>query len=89
MIGGVEFLAGVAGRLEVAAEHGPFVEFGERPSQVSRQPNTELPEDDALLDALRALAAIQEHTTTTVLVPDLAQVTATDAGEWQNVAKIR
>ncbi len=40
------------------------------------------------LAALRALHEIQQHTTTTVLVPDLAAVTVAQAREWGNVARI-
>lgn len=40
------------------------------------------------LAALRALHGIQQHTATTVLVPDLAAVTVAQAREWGNVARI-
>ena len=90
VINGVEFLHAVAGsRLEVAAEYGPFVTFGDVPACDGKpeQPS-EADEGDehAVLDALRALAALQDHTATTLLVPD--RLTRGDIREWQNVAKI-
>jgi hypothetical protein len=90
VIDGVEFLHTVAGsRLEVAAEHGPFMPFGNAPAR-DRNPEQLGEEDDggeqAILDGLRALAALQEHTVTTLLVPD--RVTRGDVREWQNVARM-
>jgi len=90
VIDGVEFLRAVAGsRLEVAAEHGPFMPFGDVPAR-DGNPEQRGEEDDggeqAVLDALRALAALQEHTATTLLVPD--RLTRGDVREWQTVARI-
>jgi hypothetical protein len=92
VINGVEFLRAIAGsRLEVAAEHGPFMPFGEAPAR-DGNPEQWGQQDDggeqAILDTLRALAALQEHTATTLLVPDLDRVTRGDAREWQIVARI-
>jgi hypothetical protein len=90
VINGVEFLRAVAGsRLEVAAEHGPFVTLGDVPARDGKpkQPSDEDEGDEqAVLDALRALAALQHQTATTLLVPD--RMTRGDVREWQNVAKI-
>src|SRR6266536_1063495 len=90
VLDGVEFLHAVAGSsLEVAAEHGPFMAFGDvgthdgKPEQRDEEPGSG---EQAVLEALRALAAMQAHTTTTLLVPD--RMTRGDACEWQNVARI-
>lgn len=92
VIEGVEFLRAVAGsRLEVAAEHGPFMPFVDAPApdgNPEQRGGEDARGEQAVLDALRALAALQEHTATTLLVPDLDRVTRGDAREWQTVARI-
>lgn len=92
VIDGLEFLRAVAGsRLEVAAERSPFMPFGDIPAR-DGNPEQRGEEDDggeqAVLGAMRALVALQEHTATTLLVPDLDRVTRGDAREWQTVASI-
>lgn len=87
--GGFEFLRVVRGsRLEIAAEHGPFMPFGIVPADDDRAPRDETAaaSEQTVLDALRALAALQEHTATTLLVPEILSPAHTR--EWQNVAKM-
>lgn len=85
VIDGVEFMRALPGAaLEVAAEHGPFVPLGD----VSRAAHVGADSGDAELAALRVLCEIQQHTGTTLLVPDFSSVTMGQMREWQNVARI-
>jgi hypothetical protein len=89
VIGGVEFLRTVAGsRLEVAAEHGPFMPFGSVPVGAHRveQGSQDDGGEQLLLDGVRALAALQEHTATPLLIPD--QMSRGHVREWQVVARV-
>jgi hypothetical protein len=89
IIGGVNFMLALRGaRLEVAAEYGPFMPFGDGigASDAGRD-GADDPTDSALA-ALAALYEIQQHTPTTVLVPDLTVVTVNQAREWDNVARL-
>jgi hypothetical protein len=90
VIGGVEFIRQVAGRdLEVGAEHGPFLAFGKVPPRGGDERSDEsLEQGEAVLDALRSLAALQQHTSTTVRVPDLDRTTRGEVREWKYVARI-
>jgi hypothetical protein len=82
---GVEFLRGLPGAtLEVAAEHGPFMPFGEAPSVGECLDDS----GDAEIAALRALQELQQHTATTVLVPDFSVVTVGQLREWQVIARM-
>jgi len=91
MIGGVEFLGAVVGsRLEVAAEHGVHAIRGGpvRQRRTRARGEEDHGDEQAVLDGLLALAALQEHTATTLLVPDFGRITRGDARQWQNVARI-
>jgi hypothetical protein len=84
---GVEFLAALpGGRLEVAAEHGPFMLMDEHvPAGVgSRDGGDERAK--LLLEALRALQVLQEYTSDTVLVPEA--MTSLDVLDWQMVGRV-
>ncbi len=86
VIDGVEFLFALPGAaLEVAAEHGPFMPLGDASAAGDGGGGSS---SDAEIAALRALHEIQQHTATTVLVPDFSRVTVGQAREWQNVARI-
>lgn len=90
VIDGVEFLYALDGsQLEVAAEHGPFMPFGDAPR--SNSDDVRVGEADPAgtdLEALRVLAALQEHTPTTLLVPDFDRVTRGQLREWGIVARV-
>jgi hypothetical protein len=90
VIDGVDFLLALRGAaLEVAAEHGPFMPFGDGVvADGDDRGDSADGSADPELAALRALHEIQQHTATTVLVPDLAAVTVAQAREWGNVARI-
>lgn len=93
VLGGVAFLGAVAGsRLEVAAENGPYLPFGDVPDRDGSQALDGGTNDGgdraAALEVLEPLAVLQEHTSTTLLVPDFAQVTMGDLREWRYVGRI-
>lgn len=85
VIDGVEFMLALrAAAVEVAAEHGPFLPLGDRIDD-------DIVDDgsgDREIAAFRALNEIQQHTVTTVLVPDLAETTVRQAREWELLARI-
>jgi hypothetical protein len=87
VIDGVEFLLVLPNStLEIAAEHGAFMPFGEASSL--RDHGGDGSGDNPEIAALRALHEIQQHTAATVLVPDFSVVTVGEAREWQNVVRI-
>ena len=85
VLDGVEFLRRLPGAaLEVAAEHGSFTPIGYSPSVGEGLDDSGDPE----IAALRALQELQEHTATTVRVPDFSLVTVGQVREWQTIARM-
>ena len=81
---GLEFLRALPGSvLEAAGEHGPYFVVTDRPL-----PSDDAEAPDGELEALRVLDALQEHTPTALLVPDLGQVTLGDVREWELIRRI-